>query len=85
MVTRLQKARDEKEELTSNNSVAFEFIIAGIGCFVFSLVTVLLLPNNTPLLIAAQILSFGIIMFVISILAMLYIMYNKIICGDKIK
>ncbi len=84
MVTRLQKARDTRR-LPSNDPTAFEFIVAGIGCFIFSFVILFLLPNSTPLLIAAQILFFGIIMFVISILAMLYIMYNKIICGDKIK
>ena len=65
MITQLQKARDERR-LTSNNSMAFEFIIAGIGCFVFSLITLFLLPNNTPLLITSQILFFGVIILIMN-------------------
>ena len=81
MITQLQKARDERR-LTSNNYMAFEFIIAGIGCFVFSLITLFLLPNNTPLLITSQILFFGVIILIIAIVSILYIVYNKIINGD---
>lgn len=79
MVTQLQRARDCRRICESyNDSIAFEFFISGIGCFVFSLVVLFYLPNNTPPLVVAPILFFGLIMGGISVLALLYMIYIEL-------
>jgi hypothetical protein len=76
MTTPIQKARDRRRMQTCD-PVVFEFFISGIGCFAFSIIVLHLLPNDTPILVAAPILFFGIIMLVVSIVALLYMRY----CG----
>ncbi|MFA5247923.1 MAG: hypothetical protein WCX79_00620 [Candidatus Paceibacterota bacterium] len=76
MPTPIQEARD-RGKMQTCDPVVFEFFISGIECFVFSLIVLHLLPNNTPSLAAAPILFFGITMLVISIIALLYMGYVR--------
>jgi hypothetical protein len=76
MTTLIQEARDRRRA-GACDPVVFEFFISGIGCFMFSLIVLRLLPDDTPLLVAASILLFGIIMLIISIVALLYIGYVR--------
>jgi len=77
MTTPMQEARDRRR-ISICDPIVFEFFISGIGCFAFSLIILLyLLPNDTPPLAAAPILFFGIIMLIISIIALLYMGYVR--------
>jgi len=76
MTTPLQEARDRRR-FGSCDPIVFEFVTAGIICFIFSLIVLYLLPNDTPPLAAAPILFFGIIMLIISTIALLYVGYVK--------
>jgi hypothetical protein len=76
MTTLIQKARDRRITHTCD-PIIFEFFISGIGCFAFSLIVLHLLSDTTPLLVAAPILFFGITMFIISIIALLYMGYVR--------
>lgn len=76
MTTPIQEARDMRRT-GACDPIVFEFFISGIACFAFSLIVLHLLPNNTPPLVAAPILYFGVIMFIISIIALMYMVYVR--------
>lgn len=74
MITPMQEARDRRR-METYNPVVFEIFIFAIGGIIFSVSLLYILPNDTPVFVTLPILFFGMAMFGISIIAVLYMAY----------